>query len=158
MHILSPVTDNCPSWICFLEIVNITFHAKWCCKWIAKAFLHHTVQMLILILAFTAAYVSKAHFQMVYLKWKCIKGTSLRGRFRMTSERFRFDWITVLTLCTWTDRQTSANSADQGQMPQNAASDQGLCCLSFTPQQFYTHSQVVKLDIEEKYKVKNKGC
>ena len=55
----------------------------------------------------------------------------------MISEEVRFDKITVLTLCIWTDRQTLANSVDPDQMLQNAASDQGLLCLPLI-QQFYT--------------------
>ena len=39
--------------------------------------------------------------------------------------------------------QTSANSIDPNQTPQNAASDQDLHCLPLI-QQFYTYSQAVK--------------
>ena len=61
----------------------------------------------------------------------------------MISEGVRFDKITVLTLCSRTDRQILANMVDSDQTPNNAASDQCLHCFSVI-QQFHTHSQPVK--------------
>ena len=51
------------------------------------------------------------------------------------------------------DILASANSADPDQMPQNKPSDQGLYCLPLS-QQFYIHSQVLNVLVEEKYQVK----
>ena len=52
-------------------------------------------------------------------------------------------WSNYHTYSTYSDRQAWANIVDPDQMPQNAASDQGLHCLPLS-QQFYTHSKVVK--------------
>ena len=58
------------------------------------------------------------------------------------------------------DRKSLTNSVGPDQMPQSAASDQGLHCLSLI-QQFYTHYTNLhtfagsKIDL--KYKVKSKG-
>ena len=43
----------------------------------------------------------------------------------------------ICTIINW-DRQALANSVDPDQMPQNAASDQGLHCLPYI-QQYYSH-------------------
>ena len=45
---------------------------------------------------------------------------------------------------TYSERHAWANRVDPDQTPQNAASDQVLHCLSLI-QQFYTHSQVLKV-------------
>ena len=55
-----------------------------------------------------------------------LKGASKFLRRREAAGR-RFDQITLLTL--YSDRQDWANSLDPDQMPQNAASDQGLYCF-----------------------------
>ena len=55
---------------------------------------------------------------------------------------------------TYSVRQACANSVDPVQTPQNAASDLGLLCLPLSS----IHSQVVKGLVEEKFKVKSKGC
>ena len=66
----------------------------------------------------------------------------------------RFDNITIP--CMYSDKHTfkSANSEDPDQTPQNAASDQGLLCLTLI-QQFDTYSWIENGLVEEKYKVKS---
>ena len=69
-------------------------------------------------------------------------------RFRGGSRRISEGVDLIIYYCTYStysDRQAWANSVDPDQTPQNAASDQGLHCLSLT-QQFYKHSQVIKID------------
>ena len=64
-----------------------------------------------------------------------------------------FDLIKLAYL-SYSERQVWANIVDRDQMPQYAASDQGLHCLPLI-QQFYTHSFMInEMDFDNKYKVK----
>ena len=100
------------------------------------------------------------------LYWTSVKSTDytepvyglirviLRGGSRIISEGFE---LMKLPYLLYVFRQTLENSVDPDQTLQNAASDYGLHCFPLI-QQFYTHSQAVKLTCRREVKGKEQGC